>query len=95
MLNRAAKFPFLSIAATIEISISHFFQPFSHLGFARTDFVAVDGEALGNGGLGEGFLHVADAVGQAAAFVGGEGDDGLACEVDGILQNLQLLWVHP
>ena len=52
-------------------------QPFLHLGFARTDFVAIDGEAFGDGGLREGFFHVADAVGQAAAFVGGEGDDGL------------------
>ena len=44
--------------------------------------MAVDGEAFGDGGLGEGFLHVADTVGQAAALVGGEGDDGLAGEVD-------------
>ena len=42
----------------------------------------IDREAFGDGGLGEGFLHVADAVGQAAALVGGEGDDGLPGKVD-------------
>ena len=36
--------------------------------------MAVDGEAFGDVGLGEGFLHVADAVGEAAALVGGEGN---------------------
>ena len=49
-------------------------QPLLHLGFARTDFVAIDGETFGDIGLGEGFLHVADTVGQAAALVGGEGN---------------------
>ena len=44
--------------------------------------MAVDGESFGDVGLGEGLLHVADTVGQAAALVGGEWDDGLACEVD-------------
>ena len=43
--------------------------------------MAIDGEAFGDVGLGKGFLHVADAVGQAAALVGGEGDDGLAGKV--------------
>lgn len=71
-----------SIAATAGLSITQSFQPFLHLGFARTDFVAIDGEAFGDGGLGEGFLHVVDAVGEAAALVGGEGYYGLACEVD-------------
>ena len=44
--------------------------------------MAVDGEAFGNGGFRELALYVADAGGEAAALVGGEGDDGLAVEVD-------------
>ena len=71
-----------SIAATAGLSITQSFQPFLNLGFACADFVAVDGKAFGDGGLGEGFLHVADTVGQAAALVGGEGNDGLAVKFD-------------
>ena len=44
--------------------------------------MAVNAEALGDLCLREGFFHVADARGQAAALVGGERDDGLAVEVD-------------
>ena len=54
--------------------------------------MAIDGEAFGDVGLGEGFLHVADAVGQAAALVGGEGDDGLAGEVDVLEECEHHLW---
>ena len=66
----------------IHVMHSKAFQPFLHFGFACADFMAIDGEAFGDGGLGEGFLHVADAVGEAAALVGGEGNDGLAVKVD-------------
>ena len=54
--------------------------------------MAINGEAFGDIGLGEGFLHVADAVGQAAALVGGEGDDGLACKVDVLEEGEHHLW---
>ena len=54
--------------------------------------MAIDGEAFGDVGLGEGFLHVADAVGQPTALVGGEGDDGLAVEVDVLEQREHHLW---
>ena len=41
----------------------------------------------------EGFPHIAGAGGQAAALVGGEGDDGLAVEVDVLEQGEQHLRV--
>ena len=44
--------------------------------------VAVDAPAGGDFGFGESLLHVVHATPQAAALVGGEGDDGLAVEVD-------------
>ena len=44
--------------------------------------MTVDAELARDVGLREGFAHVAGAGSQAAAFVGGEGDDGLAVEVD-------------
>ena len=51
------------------------FQPFLHLGFASAHLVSVDAEAFHYIGLGKSFLNVAYAVGQSAAFVGGEGND--------------------
>ena len=54
--------------------------------------MAVDGEAFGDVGLGEGFLHIADAVGEAATLVSGEGDDGLAREVDVLEEREHHLW---
>ena len=44
--------------------------------------MAVDAEALRDFRLRESGFHVADAGGEAAAFVGGERDDGLAVEVN-------------
>ena len=64
------------------LRLSESFQPLLHLRFAAAHLVTVDAELARDLGLREGFAHVADAVGQAAAFVGGEGDDGLAVEVD-------------
>ena len=70
------------IRAGIDALTYHRIDPFLHLGAAAADLVAVDVEAFGDVGFWEGFLDVANAVGQAAALVGGEGDDGLAVEVD-------------
>ena len=53
-------------------------SPLFHLGSSATHFMAVDTEALGDLGFRKSFLHVADAGGEAAALVGGEGDDSLA-----------------
>ena len=47
--------------------------------------MAVDAEPLHDVGTGEGFLHILHAVGQTAAFVGGEGDDGLILQVGLVL----------
>ena len=66
----------------IHVMHSKAFQPFLHFGFVAANLMSIDAEAFGDVGLGEGFLHVVDAVGQAAALVGGEGNDGLAGEVD-------------
>ena len=57
-------------------------QPLLHLRLAAAHLVTVDAELARDLGLREGFAHVAGATGQTAAFVGGEGDDGLAVEVD-------------
>ena len=57
-------------------------NPFLNLCFLRANLVAVDAEAFGDIGTGECLLQVADAGGEAAALVGGEGNDGLAVEVD-------------
>ena len=43
--------------------------------------MAVDAEALGDIGAGEGGLHVLHAVGESATLVGGKGDDRLALQV--------------
>ena len=76
--------PVLRIVSIDEMIFGLFqpVQPFLHLGLAATNFMSIDTELAGDIGLGEGTFHVADAGGQAAALVGGEGDDGLAVEVD-------------
>ena len=62
--------------------ISKALQPFLNLCLACTDFMPTDAELARDLGLREGFLHIAGAGGEAAAFMGGKGDDGLAVEVD-------------
>ena len=42
----------------------------------------IDAELARDFSLGEGFLNIAHAGGQAAAFVGSEGDEGFAVKVD-------------
>ena len=57
------------------------FQPPLHLRFAAAHLVTVDAELARDVGLRESFPHIAGATGQAAALVGGEGDDGLVVQV--------------
>ena len=58
--------------------------------------MAIDADTLGDIGLRESFFHVADAGGEAAAFVGGEGEDSLSVKVDAATLPFEsiLAWLH-
>ena len=74
--------PHCGLVLKTEMNLLQSFQPPLHLCLAAAHLVTVDAELARDLGLREGFLHVVSAGGQAAALVGGEGDDGLSIEVD-------------
>ena len=67
---------------TLKRFLFQSFQPLLHLRFAASHFMSIDAELARDRGLREGFPHVVGTGSQTAALVGGEGDDGLAVEVD-------------